>query len=265
LHILRPHNVESNIVADRPGLGAWLTRPILRLEAARLRACERELVCSLDRVLAITPEDALAYQDGVPSEGPRVRYAPVPAPLVHPAVTVPWPERRNVLFVGHCAWGPNADAARWITRCLAPVLREACPDLQLRLIGKGTEHFLRGRTDNVKCCGFVEDLERELDSALCTIAPVRMGGGVNIKVLESLAHGLPVVGTRFSRRGVESDGYLEAETAVEFCARIRELRRPGRAADLSARARASTMRACDLFEAELDEALGATRDLEALP
>jgi len=46
---------------------------------------------------------------------------------------------------------------------------------------------------------------------------------VNIKVIDSLAHGVPVIGSAFARRGTFTDAYLQAETPAQFARQIDEL------------------------------------------
>jgi hypothetical protein len=255
LHVLRSHNVEFELVAGTRGQGRPLAGLLLRREAANLRRAELGLVGAMDRVLTVTAEDAAAYAAGLPGRTPGLRHAPIPAAAAGGRGGLAWGARRAVVFLGRCEWGPNAEAATWIRDELAPALATALPELTVRLVGAGSEAFQAGGPPNLSCAGFVEDLDAELGGALCALAPVRSGGGVNVKVLESLARGLPVVGVRFARRGVDSAAYLEAETAADFVARIRELREPGRAAALSGLAVQGAERDRACFEAVLDEAL----------
>lgn len=255
LHVLRHHNVEAELVRARSGWLARLAGPALRVEATKLRRAELAIVRAVDHVLTISGEDRDALNAGAPGAS-HVMHAPVPTPVVAPGDGRPWAERRTVAFVGISTWGPNAEAVRWIRETLARALERALPDIHVRLIGGGTEALQQGSPQNVSCAGFVPDLAAELRSVLCTLAPIRSGAGVNIKVIESLANGIPVVGTHFSRRGVDSDAYLEAETVVQFVERIRALRdRPQWAAELSRRGRESAERSCSQFEAVLDRVL----------
>jgi hypothetical protein len=46
---------------------------------------------------------------------------------------------------------------------------------------------------------------------------------VNIKVIEALEYGIPVVGTLFAKRGIDLSGYIVAESEDEFSCKIEEL------------------------------------------
>jgi glycosyltransferase involved in cell wall biosynthesis len=264
MHVLRSHNVEFQVVTERQDVLARLGRPLLLVESARLREFELRIANSVDRVLTVTREDQRTLLDEGEGTPRKVLHLPVPAKEVHRSDGVDWGERRTVLFVGKCAWGPNLAAAIWIRDHLAPAVERALPGVRIRLVGQGTEALAaRSRASNLSFAGFVPSLAAELGASLCTIAPVQTGGGINVKVVESLAHGVPVIGTRFARRGIDSEAYLEADTVGEFVERLRTLaERPEVAAGLSRDAWASAERSRSRFGAVLEEALGWTRGLE---
>jgi glycosyltransferase involved in cell wall biosynthesis len=90
--------------------------------------------------------------------------------------------------------------------------------------------------------GFVPDLRPYLDRAAVVVAPLRVGGGMRVKVVEALAAGKAVVASGRAISGLSiSDGeqVLLAETDHEFGdAVVRLLRDPERRAALAHRAHA---------------------------
>ena len=56
--------------------------------------------------------------------------------------------------------------------------------------------------------GDVEDLDAVLDTVRLTVAPLRFGAGIKVKVLDSLAAGLPCVMTPLAAEGLELTGRL---------------------------------------------------------
>lgn len=221
MHVLRAHNVEHRIVADRIEPVARILKPLLWVEARKLRVHELEMIRRMDRVFAMTPEDRdslIAASGAVPG---HIQWLPIP---VRGGDRPPAPtgSRDAILFVGRCTWPPNREAALWIVRRLAPILAKTLPHLRVRLVGSGTEAFRGAITsDNVDCLGFLPSLDPEYARAVCTVAPVRRGSGINVKVLDSLARGVPVVGTCFARRGIDIDGVLIADSVEEFVQQIR--------------------------------------------
>ncbi len=219
LHVLRSHNVEHSVFWDRFEMDRGLKHSLLRREQRLLQAFELEVLKTVSLTFTISSEDRDRILGILPELYGRIHFLPV-TPDEEP--TLGEAERgtgQSVLFVGDCKWRPNFLAAEWIAVELAPRLHDVHPELRLRMAGRGTEAFHR-RVPNLEGLGFVEDLDVEYRSAICTLAPVWHGGGVNIKVVESLAHGVPVVGSVFARRGIVSEAFLQAETVTDFVNQI---------------------------------------------
>jgi glycosyltransferase involved in cell wall biosynthesis len=75
----------------------------------------------------------------------------------------------------------------------------------------------------VRLAGFVEDLCAELDRADLFIAPLRIARGVQNKVLEALAYGLPVVATRQALEGIEAEPDVHLAVAEDAAALARAI------------------------------------------
>ncbi len=109
----------------------------------------------------------------------------------------------TILLVGALWYPPNkAGVERFLANCW-PAIREKVPEARLRLVGQAPEaqRDIWNTYPGVEAPGFVPDLDAEYAGAAFTVAPIYFGGGSNIKVLESLAHGRTCVTTRFSLGG----------------------------------------------------------------
>lgn len=256
LYVLRSHNVEHAILSDRLSTDSWLTKRLLKLEASRLRREEIAAIVATDYTCTISREDRESLVAELPELKERIIFLPLSAESVTDCGNNGDAPRKSVLFIGDCRWRPNRIAAEWIAEELAPTLYKACPDLAIRLVGRGTEMFSRMQA-NLEGVGFAERLDEEFEAALCTIAPVWHGGGVNVKVIESLAHGVPVIGSVFAKRGTDTEAYIEAETAADFVARISELKdRPNLNTNLSISARCSVTKSRKEFDDIWTQILG---------
>ncbi|MDO9002140.1 MAG: glycosyltransferase family 4 protein [Aquabacterium sp.] len=148
-----------------------------------------------------------------------------------------------VAMVGNFEHPPNEDGLRWLLADVWPKVRQVIPHARLCVAGpscpKATPELL---AQGVEMLGFVDSLDAFLDEAAVSIAPYRFGGGVKIKVLESLASACPVVATTVGAEGLgvtHGRELIIANGAAEFAnALIETLSNPPAAAERAERGRA---------------------------
>lgn len=143
--------------------------------------------------------------------------------LPRPSET-PFKDRSGYAFVGSYGHRPNVDAATYLARDIAPLLKEANPDIIGFLVGSNPPRELASlEAENLKVLGFVPDLTALLHRLRCTVAPLRYGAGLKGKILESFAHGLPCVMTELAAEGLDLPRHLEwliARTPEEFTEKV---------------------------------------------
>ena len=107
------------------------------------------------------------------------------------------PEPR-VVFTGVMNYVPNADAAVWLARDIWPIVRGMRPDARLDIVGASPSPAVQALDDQsmgVTVTGSVPDVRPYLWRAHAAVAPLRVARGVQNKVLEAAAAGLPCVVT----------------------------------------------------------------------
>jgi len=102
-----------------------------------------------------------------------------------------------IVFTGVMDYWPNVDAVCWFAENILPDIREAVPTAQLWIVGTSPTKEVRDLTSisGVNVTGRVKDVRPYLKYATTAIAPLRIARGVQNKVLEAQAMGLPVVCT----------------------------------------------------------------------
>jgi glycosyltransferase involved in cell wall biosynthesis len=170
----------------------WLaTRGLLgRIEAPRLLRDELRTARASDAVGCYEIEEAEMYrQNGV--RGARwLEVTLPPIPQVDVASTA-----RRLVFMGARDWPPNQEGFLHALR-LWPRIAEGIPDAELCVIGAkkpGAKDPVY--PDGARDLGFVKDLPEFLGSCRALMAPIKTGGGVRVKLLDSIRMGLPVIGT----------------------------------------------------------------------
>ena len=112
---------------------------------------------------------------------------------------------KKMIFVGTMNYFPNADAVRYFSEKIFPLVRAECPHALFEIVGRDPPKSVMrlDRIDGVKVVGEVSDVRSYLLGADVSVAPMRVARGVQNKVLEAMAMGVPVVATREAIRGIE--------------------------------------------------------------
>lgn len=146
---------------------------------------------------------------------------------------------RRLLMVGLFDHAPNADGIAWFMDQVWPTLAARFPDIELHAIGRFQVELAR-RLPAVTFRGFIDDLSAEYDRAAVVVAPIRSGGGTQIKVIDALVHERPLVASTFAHAGfaeyLEKEQHLlTAETAAEWIAACSSLLKDAPAAEAMAK------------------------------
>lgn len=108
----------------------------------------------------------------------------------------------TVGFLGNFAYWPNRDAYALLTTYWAEPLARA--GWRVIVAGRHSDS-LASPPKNVEIIGELENVDDFYSEVRATLAPIRLGGGIKVKVIESLAKGVPVVGTQFAFEGFPPD------------------------------------------------------------
>ncbi len=143
---------------------------------------------------------------------------------------LPFPLRRDLMFVGNFLHSPNVDAAQWFVREIFPLIRSRIADVQLHCIGSHCPPEVRtlASQPGVIVHGHVPDLVPYMEGARVALAPLRFGAGVKGKINLSMAYGQPVVATTCAAEGMHlRDGHdvLVADNPVDFAEAVIRLYR----------------------------------------
>lgn len=137
-----------------------------------------------------------------------------------PGSKTPFADRHDIYFIGAFAHPPNSDAVLWFCRDILPLVISELPSLCILVIGGDPPAEIRTlASKHVRILGHVPDLSPYLDGCRLSVAPIRYGAGVKGKVNQSLAHGVPVVGTSVAVEGMHLEhgqSVLIADTAEAF-------------------------------------------------
>jgi glycosyltransferase involved in cell wall biosynthesis len=193
--IYNSYNVESDLVAQM-----W-KGPAAARYVEYVTGLERRLVTASDLTLAVSDEDARRLAEKFGVERARIAIAPNGVTVDELMAGGRSDGRRlTALFFGSFH-PPNIEAARYILTTLAP----SCAGVDFVIAGGCLAGAPPDCPPNVRVRGRVDDAERRALLAQADIAlnPMFTGGGTNLKALEFLAAGLPLVTTGLGARGLD--------------------------------------------------------------
>ena len=229
--VLRQQNIESHLAERYWRTQTGLRRAYARLLAARLRRYESAACAAMDRCLAITAEDAGRLRNLSPHARVVVIPAGVDVEAFRPSPQDEQPE--TVVFVGAMDWLPNADAVIWFCQEALPAIRQAFPAVQFYVVGKDPSPAVCRLAEGgaVHVTGFVADVRDHLARATVFVVPLRVGGGMRLKLLQALAMAKPSVSTTIGAEGIavaHGQEILLADDAAAFAQCVIDLLRdPG--------------------------------------
>jgi sugar transferase (PEP-CTERM/EpsH1 system associated) len=226
--------------------GRWPGAAYSLVQWRRLRRYEAQVCRRADRVLAVSEADAAALRKLVPGLGVVVVPNGVDTLVYRPEASnaAPQVSERALVFTGTMDFRPNVDAVLWFTRKVLPGVQAEVPEVHFFVVGQRPHRWLDGLRGDpaVTLTGWVEDARPYIAQAAVYVAPLRIGGGTRLKLLEAMATGKPVVATRLGAEGypvTHGRELLLADTPVDFAAAVVALlRAPERRAELGRVARA---------------------------
>jgi polysaccharide biosynthesis protein PslH len=200
-------------------------RAVAALDARAWRRYELDILRQVHAVVAFTERDR-AELTPLAGDTPVIRI-PLGTVLPNQSPNPLGGEPATVVFVGSFAHQPNADAACRLIEHILPRVWAVRPGVRLVLVGSHPPPRLRGHAgDHVEITGSVPDVTPYLNRASLVAVPLRLGGGMRVKVIEALAAGKAVVATRLAVEGLDiRDGeeVVLAESDEEFSQRILSL------------------------------------------
>lgn len=191
-----------------PGPGKWILDRDWRL----LKRYEGEICKNFDVVLAVSNEDRLALQEACGCDVP-ISVIPITVDIDEVKPVQRSPCANHIIHIGTMFWPPNVDGILWFIHEIFPLIRSQMPEVQFDVIGARPPHNIQDFSSaetHINVTGYVNDLTPFIQQSCVMVVPLRAGGGMRVKILNTLAQAVPVVTTSLGCEGiaVENEKHL---------------------------------------------------------
>lgn len=225
--ILTHHNIESDLLDRRAAfVRNRFLRAYMRLQARRLRAAEAYWASRVALNVCVSKEDETRLREFAPTARTVVIPNAIDEAGIRPVELTS--QRQGGLFIGGLNWFPNADALEYYAAEIEPLCFGQGDGFPTTWVGKASHGQIAAFAQHrsIRVTGHAPELGPFTDVARVFIAPLRVGGGTRLKILDAWAAGVPVVATSLACEGLEAKTGAElliADTPAEFVHCIRQL------------------------------------------
>jgi glycosyltransferase involved in cell wall biosynthesis len=210
------HNAEYLLqrrafTTDLAHVGRWHKALYSLAQWWRLRRFERQVCLESNHVLVVSQADKKALARLAPGIEAHMRILPNgvgPAYWSRAAEYASAPIQNAgdiIVFDGSMDFRPNVDAVRWFAGEVWPIIRAKRPDARFYIVGRNPTREVQALASvpGVSVTGAVDDPRSWVAAATVYVVPMRMGGGVRLKVLQAMAMGCALVSTPMGVEGIE--------------------------------------------------------------
>jgi len=204
----------------RLDIASWLMKPFLMTEYKRLQRYESEVFEDFDLKTIISEPD----RDLIPHPK-RAEILVIPNGVDHDYFKPMKAEKKyDIVFTGNMAYPPNVNAATFLAYDIMPIIWKSIPDAKLYLAGATPDASVRQTASKrIVVSGWMDDIRQAYAGSKVFVAPMRIGTGLQNKLLEAMAMELPCVTTPLANKPLKAKHQHEiliGEKAEEIASAI---------------------------------------------
>lgn len=191
---------------------------IKMIRAKWLRKRELECLLKADLVVPHNEKD----RNLLLSNGIDVKKIHTIVPYYHEFTAQECIRNNDIIFFGYMARSENVNAIKWFIDKVMPLI----DDLNVRfiIIGGGSQDLKYIENDKVRIIGYVEDPSQWFAKSMCFVAPLQLGAGIKVKVIEALYSGITVLTNNIGIEGIQAvnrKDYYHCESPQDYAEIIR--------------------------------------------
>lgn len=180
---------------QRTERASFIFKPLFKREVNLVRKIEREACNQFHGHWIISEQDRRSLNCDE-SAGIKILLNGVDTEYFSPRSVSP---EFDVTFTGNMNYPPNTDAAKFLIEEIMPLVWERFPSARVQIAGANPSRVVKALESNrVTITGWVDDIRDCYAKTKVFIAPMRMGTGLQNKLLEAMAMQIPSITTPIS-------------------------------------------------------------------
>lgn len=190
-----------------------LYRPFYFLEYLKVKRWEKKIANKFDKIIVASEVEkkllsskAIVMPNG--AEIPRIKKTKK--------------ENNSIIFSGAMDYDANIDAAEWFHNKILPLIKKEIKNIKFVIAGMNPTKKLK-KLKNAKITGYIPDMDSLIVKHTAYVAPLRIARGMQNKILNAMAIGIPVISTSIANQGIKAkDGkeILIADKEEEFAKNV---------------------------------------------
>ncbi len=174
----------------RADIASFVTRPVFNMEYRRLKRYEASIFDDFDvRTIISEPDRAL-----FPHEK-RDEILIIPNGVDHDYFKPQEREKKyDLVFTGNMSYPPNVNAVEYLANEILPIVWKSRPETTLYIAGATPDPKVRkAASERIIVSGWLDDIRDAYAQSRVFIAPMRIGTGLQNKLLEAMSMRLPAI------------------------------------------------------------------------
>jgi glycosyltransferase involved in cell wall biosynthesis len=200
----------------------WYEKFIVASEAKRLRLFEEKIAPYFDGHSMISQSDTDTFSDKLKAKldiipnGVSEEYFVTKTPQIN--------KEYDIIFTGNMGYHPNIQACKYLVQEILPILKSKGVKVKICLAGiDPAPEVVALKSDEVIVTGYVKDMKEYLIRSKVFVAPLFSGSGLQNKLLEAMAAGLPTLTTSLTNKALKAKDKKEiiiCNESIKFAEQI---------------------------------------------
>lgn len=197
-------------------------KQIMRMESRRIAKYEVDIFDDFDAKTMISEVDSRLIKHPMNHE---IKVVPNGVDFSKFAVADST-KTHDIIFSGNMNYAPNVDAAVYLCKSILPELKKKRPDIKVMIAGADPAQKVRAlQNENVTVTGWVPSMSDCYAKCRVFVAPMRLGTGLQNKLLEAMSMKLPCVTSPLAAKPLDASPgeVLQCHTTLQYMEAIDRL------------------------------------------